>query len=349
MCVYTQKHKNMRNIIKYYISMIACLMLSLPSVAQMYVWQDGKIILTIDKGLADSITFEKPHGVLSNFQFSVAADHKVRFSKGNLQYCDMYFEWRFAENQYDVIGTKNSLIGEMNEDWIDLFGWGTFGYCFEIEDQPDECHYTYETSTDYRDYLIKGDWRNGLVGDCRLADWGIANKNYIINGDKEDWRTLTSAEWGYLFTQRPDAAKKFALATVNGQKGLIVLADNWRGVPKGLTFTPAYGSKLVYSDGFYQDDEMVDDHFATNIYTKEQWTLMENAGALFLPAAGRRWGTDVKNLGHADMGYYWSTTAGAQEREGNVCALFFYQSGVTPTGETSRAWGCSVRLVQDIE
>ncbi|MBQ3676229.1 MAG: hypothetical protein II926_02525, partial [Bacteroidales bacterium] len=42
--------------------------------------------------------------------FSVSADKKVYFSKGNLQYQASTGTWRFAENQYDIIGEDNANI-----------------------------------------------------------------------------------------------------------------------------------------------------------------------------------------------------------------------------------------------
>lgn len=335
---------------RHYFVLLTTLFICISSSAQMYVWKNGEIIFRIDNDTADSITFEKPYGTLEKYSFSVGDGKRVRFSRGNLQYCDMYYEWRFAENQYDIIGASNSNIGEMYDGWIDLFGWGTFGYCFTLSNGKEECHNVYETSTDYRDYLIKGDWRNGLAGENELADWGIANWKYIINGDDIEWRTLTSSEWRYLLTERADATHKFALATVNGQKGLIILADEWEHAPEGLSFYTSTSKGLTYQTGYYEDEGYIIDHFTDNTYTKEEWARMEKAGALFLPAAGQRRGTTVQNLnGSQTFGRYYSTTPTSDEREGNVYSLSFYMSGVTPTSEFSRIWGASVRLVHDIE
>lgn len=44
----------------------------------------------------------------------------VRFSPGNLQYKNGE-GWRFAEHQYDYIGAWDI------SNWVDLFGWGTWG------------------------------------------------------------------------------------------------------------------------------------------------------------------------------------------------------------------------------
>jgi len=48
--------------------------------------------------------------------------------KGNLQYQATTKTWRFADQQYHVIGMDNEKISETYSGWIDLFGWGTSGY-----------------------------------------------------------------------------------------------------------------------------------------------------------------------------------------------------------------------------
>ena len=57
--------------------------------------------------------------------FSVSADKQVYFSQGNLQYQASTDTWRFAENQYDMIGNDNANVSSSYSGWIDLFGWGT--------------------------------------------------------------------------------------------------------------------------------------------------------------------------------------------------------------------------------
>lgn len=303
--------------------------------AQFYVWKDGVVVFSYNAELADSITFSNP---FEKYYFSVSDNKKVRFSPGNLQMNDATFTWRFSENQYDVIGYGNSNIDYMYDGWIDLFGWATCGWSSGFEPSS--------TSVDYRDYLVGGSWDNSMVGEYALADWGVANK--IENWENTKWRTLTSQEWNYIFAVRDNADKLFALATVAGQKGLVVLPDTWC-LPEGLTFMPSAEHRLVYANGLYEDDEYLEDNYEDNVYSDSEWKKMEFAGAVFLPAAGRRWGISIKNFGDKPWGVYWSTTTGAQEREGNVRALSFYMSGVTPLAETSRVWGCSVRLVQDVE
>lgn len=328
-------HVNAYSMVKYLLTLLVTLLFAVDGASQMFVWRNGSMVLALENCMADSITFVKPQDPLKNAQFSVSSTRKVRFSKGNLQYNDYDYEWRFAERQFSVVGADNEHIAEAYNGWIDLFGWGACGY---------DGHEVYSTSTDYNDYLVDG----SLDNDLGLLDWGFAVGDEITNGEGLEWRTLSSEEWNYLLSQRPNARKKVGLATVCGRKGLIILADQW-STPDGLEFTSLEEGGMTYVNSLYEDKGMVVDHFEANVYGEEAWTMMENSGALFLPAAGRRWGTDHKNFGHADWGVYWSVTAAGVENRGNVRAVSFYQSGLTPLAETNRAYGASVRLVTDIE
>ena len=151
---------------------------------------------------------ELPEGALFGW-FSVSADTKVYFSKGNLQYQASTKTWRFAENQYDIIGEDNKNISDTCDGWIDLFGWGTGSN----PTLPSENDLDYSTFT----------------------DWGV---NKISNGGNtaNQWRTLTIDEWQYLYSGRTDAANLRSPATVNNVHGYIFLADNW-SLPSGMSFT----------------------------------------------------------------------------------------------------------------
>lgn len=56
-------------------------------------------------------------------EYSVSASSKVCFSKGNLQYNQSTKEYRFAKNQWDVIGDANNSTSKNYNGWIDLFRW----------------------------------------------------------------------------------------------------------------------------------------------------------------------------------------------------------------------------------
>lgn len=80
----------------------------------------------------------------SNGVFSVAANRRVIFSKGNLQYHPANGIFRFARNQYDTIDEFNMNLNALYEGWVDLFGYGTSGVTgaatqtTNISDDPDD-------------------------------------------------------------------------------------------------------------------------------------------------------------------------------------------------------------------
>ena len=145
--------------------------------------------------------------------FTVNADgDQVWFSQGNLQYQASTGTWRFAENQYDYIGSANSST---YNGWIDLFGWGT-------GNNPTLA------STDNADYST-------------FVDWGV---NAISNGGNvanSGWRTLSHLEWACILFNRANASAKRGNGSVGGVYGEILLPDSWI-LPSGLTFTPGYNN-----------------------------------------------------------------------------------------------------------
>ncbi|MBR4115414.1 MAG: hypothetical protein IKK40_05330 [Bacteroidales bacterium] len=204
--------------------------------------------------------------------FSVSASDRVFFSKGNLQYQPINGIWRFAENQYDVIGQDNEKISPKYTGWIDLFGWGTSGW--KDAAKPSD------VSPDYKNYFVGGGNTNSLTGFYAQGDWGVFNR--ISNGGNVEgrWRTLTFDEWDYLLFKRNRASQLNYHAQIDSVNGLVLLPDNWAKEPE---------------TGFRQ-------------YTVEEWSALETDGAVFLPEAGFR---QVRNvLGVNSYGLYWASTAG---------------------------------------
>lgn len=179
-------------------------------------WSDGntdnprQIVVT-----ADSVfiaVFERNDiPVNTESGFSISANSKVYFAKGNLQYQASTSTWRFADNQYDIVGDSevgnvyengvkcnNYLIGDSYSGWIDLFGWGT-------GNSPTQ----YDLNADYSTFV----------------DWGI---NSISNAPKNTtWRTPSLKEYNYLLYQRKNAASLYKISRINDQLGLVLLPDDW--------------------------------------------------------------------------------------------------------------------------
>lgn len=254
-----------------------------------------------------SPTTIKGEGVINGI-FSVAPGKQVYFSNGNLQYQASTKTWRFAEHQWDAVGSydcgnvfigetecNNALISKTYKGWIDLFGWGT--------------------GNDPTLYSYMGDYTT-------FADWGA---NAVYNGGflPDLWRTLSVDEWDYLFDQRPNADRLHGQAKIEDQFGYILLPDNW-SLPNGLTFKPEPNDKT------------------TNVYTVAQWAKMEANGAVFLPSADYR---SIKLVGPPTSGgYYWTSTPSTEDPDHAYGAWFNYRGHGTDA-DNERFYGYAVRLV----
>ena len=297
-------------------------------VVDVYASDNSTKLKTLSKG--SSVTFSSTSTMLMPSQavsatsqgigtFSVSETKKVTFSPGNLQYTQSTNTWSFAENQYDYISTDNVTGGSVTSDpttgdkksgdaladKIDLFGWSTSSTNFGVS-----------TSTDYNDYSGS------------FVDWGT---NQIGSDAPNTWRTLTYDEWEYLLNTRANASSLKGVAQVNGVNGLILLPDNWV-CPAGVTFKSGFHSNYG-----------VDYYAAYQTFTASEWSKLESAGAVFLPAAGYRAGSNVYNVQY--YGYYWSAT----EYYSYYARYLRFSSDEALMGNSYRNLGHSVRLVKDLQ
>lgn len=251
-------------------------------------------------------------------KFSVSSTKQVYFSKGNLQATttNSWSTWTFSfmEHQYSTVETANQNVGDYysSQNTVSLFGWGTSG-----QNHGANAYQPYSTNFDNSNYYAYGNASKNLYDDGGTADWG-----YTMGSG---WRTLTIAEWAYLFSTRTNASSKWALATVAGVKGLVILPDTWF-LPDGCTFTATITSG-----------------WTTNSYNVDKWCLMEAAGAVFLPAAGYRYGVEARQVG-TNAGYYWSSSVSSGSAASN---LTFYDEDLNPGDVKDKYYGLSVRLVKD--
>ena len=266
-----------------------------------------------------------PEGAI-NGKFTINDEgSKVHFSQGNLQYQASTNTWKFADNQWDCLSISTGQNSANQDVDRDLFGWGTSGY-----DHGAVCYQPWSTSQTYSDYYAYEDGTYtayDLNEQTGMADWGY---NAISNGGNQtnQWRTLTEDEWMYVFNTRSTASGiRYAKATVNDVKGVILLPDNW--------------SSSIYS---LNNTNTANVNCSVNTISASQWTTLENAGAVFLPAAGYRDGTTVYHVG--SRGYYWSATS-----YNNISAydLDFSNQNFFANGYYSRSYGFSVRVVCSAE
>ena len=213
-----------------------------------------------------------------------------------------------ANNEWRFAENQTDYIGDANASISSTYnGWlDLFGW--GTGDAPTK------SSTDCNDYQT-------------FVDWGT---NQIGNDAPNTWRTLTYEEWSYLLFNRTNANDLVGVAQVNGVNGLILLPDNW-SCPAGVTFKSGFHS----SNG-------VDYYAAYQTFTAGQWSKLEAAGAVFLPAAGYRYRTDVDYV--QNYSSYWSAT------DYSSLLAYFLSFGSDGAGMNygSRHNGLSVRLVKDL-
>lgn len=177
--------------------------------------------------------------------FSIAENKIATFATGNLQYHTGDKTWRFAKQQYQVVGKQNINLGDPTfAGWIDMFGWSTA-----------ETYYGVNPSNSNELY------------DGEFVDWGT-----VFEGEK--WSTLSADEWKYLLDTRANATQLKQIATVDTLLGIMLFPDAWV-MPESINVTAKLDT--AYNVNVYN-------------YTIAQWEALEAAGAIFLPAAGRRTG-----------------------------------------------------------
>lgn len=290
-------------------------------------YTDDRNVYLGSKALADKVyNITRPALKFQEAAFSVSNTQQVYFSKGNLYAYkgSSNWEWYFQPHQWMYVGDAagNKLItGPMTLSGsylrVDLFGWNGAS-------SPNDCYGINNSATD-------SDYGN-VSGEALMHDWG---HNVIGSYAADTWRTLTANEWMYLFsedrsvTNSLSAGARYTMATLGGTyKGLILFPDTYTH-PSGTGFTAGTFNA-------------VSNYTAT--VSMEGWMLMENAGCVFLPAAGSRYQTSVFMTGPVG-GYYWSNSNIAGNTATNIA--------ITPLGlsqvNSTRYSGYAVRLVRDVK
>ena len=310
-------------------------------------------INSVDTSYGNQITFTTT--AAGPYTFSVSAGTRVLFSPGNLQWSaknggstatthtvagggTASGTWRFAPNQWDTIGARNRNISSSYSGWIDLFGWGTSGwdngnYFYQPYNSSNSTPSPYTSSNGYGyGPTNRTTYTYSLLGSYTRADWGVYNAIYNPKTSTTDapgtWRTLTKDEWVYLLnTRSTTSGVRYAKATVNGVPGLIIVPDNWSTSTYALNSTNTTNAA-----------------YTTNVISLATWTTLENAGCVFLPAAGLRNGTGVSQVG--SEGSYWSARSNGTDL---AYSVVFTGSGFYPSNGAGRCHGLSVRLVKDAQ
>ena len=282
---------------------------------------DYGFVVTRDRTLVANFTHtsQAPTGAINGLFTINNNGDQVYFSQGNLQYQASTNTWRFATNQWDYVGEANANISQTYSGWIDLFGWGTSSW---------NCGNTYYRPWDSGNsngslYGPPGEYN--LTGSYVNSDWGYYNA--ISNGGNQNhqWRTLTQSEWDYVFNTRSTSSGiRYAKAQVNNVNGVILLPDNWSSSYYSLSSTNNGGVS-----------------FSSNVISSSTWiNSLQSHGAIFLPAAGYRYGSSVDVVG--SIGYYWSASYHSSD---SAYGVYFSDVGLGTGFAENRYCGFSVRLV----
>jgi len=211
---------------------------------------------------------------------------------------------RYASGAWSFFDNQYDYYSSFNENAWDLFGWSTSATTYGMS-----------TSTDNSTY--SGDF----------VDWGATMGT--------GWFTLSSDQWTYLFNTRSASTVgetengRYAKAKVNNVQGVILFPDTYTH-PDGVT--APVGVNAVDATGWNGND-----------YTAADWTKMESAGCVFLPAAGYRNGSSMENPG--TYAYYWSATPNSSD---NPYYVRFNSDALNPASWSYRNRGYSVRLVREV-
>jgi uncharacterized protein (TIGR02145 family) len=98
----------------------------------------------------------------------------------------------------------------------------------------------------------------------------------------------------------------------------------------------------MFQTGFYYP-ESEEPYAQHQVFTPEHWAKLEALGAVFLPAAGSRYGSDVYDVQYS--GRYWSATASSS----NYSNYLYFRSDEADVTYDNRYTGRSVRLVKDLQ
>ena len=233
--------------------------------------------------------------------FTVASGQQVVFSRGNLQYKHYGSAtadggiWRFAKHQYDwvggMVGSDAWHYNNVRQGNVVLQDGVSGDTGFSTNEQIGEASYV--GWIDLYGYGTGDDPTKHSVLNSQYNDWHEWGAHSIVNSGKPGntawWQTLTHHEWKYLLSERDGYSSKRGTATVNGVKGLVLLPDN------------STATIVSYSNHASWEN---------NTYTTEQWKAAEAAGAVFLPCAGYRNGTDFDGGTNQDQdhGVYHSSS-----------------------------------------
>ena len=300
---------------------------------------------TFPRSRGRQMSYDFGLNIVGSNLFSVSPVKQVSFSPGNLQ--NISGVWKFAEHQYD-----RKLAYDPNE-------WDLFGFSTDDENNNYGMNiYTIET-LDELDHF-RGEF----------VDWGDAVEHQGNMGT--GWRTPAAREWEYLLGKfewlkdaitdsevivgpitgygrnngNPHALRGYAViyTATDAIPGMVILPDDWT-CPAGCR--PFVGGRWEKSAEAYYDNTY---NAGGSDGLSGDWARMEASGAIFLPAAGIRNGTNIIYNG-AFSGQQFNCYRSSDHDEDRAqvsYALVFTSDADDNYAIEAQAWfGMAVRLVKD--
>ena len=256
--------------------------------------------------LATSQVFE-PH------PFSVSSVKTVTFAPGNLQYVS---GWKFAEHQYDV-------IGYVNDSETDMLSWSR-----DAEDEFADWTAEVEAAG------LGSGWRTLSYNEMRYL---LGEFDYLADGMGGDPVIVGPVTNYGRNGGNPHALRAYATIYTAGDaaiEGLLILPDDWA--------TPAGCREVVCGRWESSATAALDNTYNAGgtLGQSGDWAKMEAAGAIFLPAAGSRFGASYE----PGFGAYWTATYSGS---GTEIETVFFAAGLYGATHVSWSSGCAVRLAKD--
>lgn len=321
-----------------------------------------------------------------NLQCTTSAEPDAN---GEYDWSSAAYTWSFKTHQYDIDNYANAFdVGEncKKVNTISHFNWATSGWDNTANDakaanfQPYATNYT-DYTADLTNRYHYGPTRKGtatgsgstdtvsLQGNYKKYDWGVycsytGDSPYkITNGGEYSWRLLTVSEQSFILgpntNPRPGGNCRRS-STVNGVPNArfikACLTDASNGEGQGL-----YGL-IIFPDTYIHPSsdlaplpQKINDPnsaFTDNNYTIAQWTEMEKAKAVFLPAAGCRWtNPEASVIAYKiqDINkhcYYWSSSDDISNPSTHAKNMRIGTGDFVSNSYTQRVRGNCVRLVR---
>ena len=250
--------------------------------------------------------------------YSVSASKKVMFSSGNLL-------WTGGSRTSTASENRNYWI--FNQNQYDLGGFVDFNH----NTTGSSNYFSWYNSDNTNSTILVHD-NSSFNG--TPYDWG----DLFNDPNDVHWCTLTKDEWKYLMVSRQVNFHHYAFGRINTGtnnyvNGLILFPDQFTW-PTSVTHQPTtFDGAAAYSNASY---------------TVAEWSLLEEAGCVFLPAGGHVGfnGSTPSISSVGSEGNYWTKTGDS----GNSVFYFNFTENNNPNYPSGHGGtGRYVRLVYQIK